>query len=200
VWMYTGVTSVNGDQSNVGFVLMNQRTMETRYYAIPGAEEFSAMRSAEGQVQNLGYEAAFPLLLNIGGEPTYILALKDEAGLVKKYAMVNIQKYQNVAIGDSVSQCQENYEKLLKSSGIHTSDFQEALEVSGTIERIAQSVIDGNSHFYLLLSGRDEIFEVQITDFVEIMRYREGDSIVLSYMEGDPFCTVTGIGERAEES
>ena len=50
---YTGVTSVSGDKSNLGFVLMNQRTMETRYYACDGAQERSAMASAEGQVQNL---------------------------------------------------------------------------------------------------------------------------------------------------
>ena len=99
VWVYTGVTSVSGDRSNVGFVLMNQRTKETKYYEVSGAEEYSAMGSAEGQVQNLGYKATFPLLLNIANEPTYFIALKDEAGLVKKYAMVNIQKYQNVAIG-----------------------------------------------------------------------------------------------------
>ena len=108
VWVYTGVTSVSGDQSNVGFVLMNQRTRETRYYKVNGAEEYSAMGSAEGQVQNLGYQATFPILLNISNEPTYFMALKDSAGLVKKYAMVNIQKYQNVAIGDTVSACQES--------------------------------------------------------------------------------------------
>ena len=84
VWMYTGVTSVNGDQSNVGFVLSNQRTMETKYYECEGATEASAMSSAEGQVQNLKYTATFPLLLNISGEPTYFIALKDDAGLVKK--------------------------------------------------------------------------------------------------------------------
>ena len=105
VWVYTGVTSVSGDRSNVGFVLMNQRTKETKYYEVAGAEEYSAMESAEGQVQNLGYQATFPLLLNISNEPTYFIALKDNAGLVKKYAMVNIQKYQNVAIGDTVSAC-----------------------------------------------------------------------------------------------
>ena len=103
VWVYTGITSVNGDQSNVGFVLMNQRTMETRYYEVEGATELSAMSSAEGQVQNLGYRASFPLLLNIAGEPTYFMALKDDAGLVKKYAMVNVQKYQWVAIGDTIT-------------------------------------------------------------------------------------------------
>mgnify|MGYP000128609661 FL=1 len=84
VWMYTGVTSVNGDQSNVGFVLSNQRTMETKYYKVEGATEASAMSSAEGQVQNLKYKATFPLLLNISDEPTYFIALKDDAGLVKK--------------------------------------------------------------------------------------------------------------------
>ena len=117
--MYTGVTSVNGDQSNVGFVLANQRTMETKYYKVEGATESSAMSSAEGQVQNLKYQATFPLLLNIAGEPTYFVALKDDAGLVKKYAMVNVQKYQIVAIGDSVSQCQENYNELLLKNGVN---------------------------------------------------------------------------------
>lgn len=105
VWVYTGVTSVSGDESNVGFVLMNQRTMETRFYEVEGAIEDSAMSSAEGQVQNLGYRATFPLLLNIAGEPTYFIALKDDAGLVKKYATVNVQKYHRVAIGDTVKEC-----------------------------------------------------------------------------------------------
>ena len=120
VWVYTGVTSITGDQSNVGFVLMNQRTMETKFYEIEGATERSAMSSAEGQVQNLHYMATFPLLLNISGEPTYFIALKDDAGLVKKYAMVNVQKYQIVAIGDTVSECEESYTNLMYKNGIKT--------------------------------------------------------------------------------
>ena len=118
VWVYTGVTSVSGDQSNVGFVLMNQRTMETKFYAIEGATETSAMSSAEGQVQNLKYQATFPLLLNISGEPTYFIALKDDAGLVKKYAMVNVQKYQIVAIGDTVSSCEASYTDLMYENAL----------------------------------------------------------------------------------
>lgn len=118
VWVYTGVTSLGADQSNVGFVLMNQRTMETHYYVVEGAIEDSAMMSAEGQVQNLGYISTFPLLLNIEDEPTYFMALKDDAGLVKKYAMVNVQKYQFVAIGDTIKQTEENYRELLVTNGI----------------------------------------------------------------------------------
>lgn len=136
VWVYTGVTSVSGDKSNVGFVLMNQRTMETRYYVCDGAQERSAMDSAEGQVQNLKYQAAFPLLLNISDQPTYFMALKDGAGLVKKYAMVNVQKYQTVAIGDTVAECEKNYEKLLADNGIASGVGTESdISMTGTIEK-----------------------------------------------------------------
>lgn len=193
VWVYTGITSVSGDESNVGFVLMNQRTMECRYYEIPGAEEYSAMASAEGQVQNLGYGSTFPLLLNISGEPTYFMALKDDAGLVKKYAMVNIKKYQNVAIGDTVAECEKAYNNLLKQSGIKTTDTEELKSASGKISRIAQGVVEGNSHYYIMLEGREEIFDVSVVDFIDIIRYEEGDSIALEYQEGTPANTVLGI-------
>ena len=117
VWVYTGVTSVSGDRSNVGFVLMNQRTMETKYYEIPGAGGIfrHGVRGRTGA--ELRVQGNLPLLLNIHGEPTYFLALKDNAGLVKKYAMVNIQKYQNVAIGDTVPECEETYLKLIRGTG-----------------------------------------------------------------------------------
>ena len=193
VWVYTGVTSVSGDQSNVGFVLINQRTRETRYYKVNGAEEYSAMGSAEGQVQNLGYKATFPILLNISNEPTYFMALKDGAGLVKKYAMVNIQKYQNVAIGDTVSACQDAYVKLLNTSGITAGNESDSKTVTGTIQRIAQSVIDGNSHFYLVLNGHPEIFDVPVQDYLQVVTLQEGDTVTVEYLEGTPVCTVLNL-------
>lgn len=193
VWVYTGVTSVTSDQSIVGFILMNQRTLETRYYSVAGAEEHSAMDSAQGQVQHLGYEASFPLLLNISNEPTYFMALKDEAGLVKMYAMVNIQKYQNVAIGDTVEECEKEYVKLLSSIGISDVSEEEAQLVQGLIERMAQAVIEGNSHFYITVNGNEGIFDVPVVDYPEIVGYDVGDSISMEYVEGDPLNTVTAI-------
>ncbi|MDC7287138.1 CvpA family protein [Blautia schinkii] len=193
VWVYTGVTSVSGDRSNVGFVLMNQRTKETKYYEIPGAEEYSAMGSAEGQVQNLGYQATFPLLLNIHGEPTYFLALKDNAGLVKKYAMVNIQKYQNVAIGDTVAACEKTYVKMIKGSNAAIAD-ENSKKITGKIKRMAQGVIDGNTHYYIVLENHDElIFDVPITDFLGIVKYDVGDSITIAYNEAQPANTVISV-------
>jgi hypothetical protein len=193
VWVYTGVTSVGKDESNVGFVLMNQRTAETRFYSIPGAEEYSAMASAEGQVQHLGYRATFPLLLNIGGEPTYFIALKDDAGLVKKYAMVNISKYQLVAIGDTTSECEKLYLELLKSNNIHVQDTTNLPKITGTITKIAEGVVDGNSHYYILLNNSDAIFDVEVANFISIIKYNVGDTVTFTYSEGTNSNTVLAI-------
>lgn len=185
VWVYTGVTSVSGDQSNVGFVLMNQRTKETNYYEIAGAEEFSAMSSAEGQVQHLGYKATFPLLLNVGGEPTYFICLKDGAGLVKKYAMVNIQKYQIVSIGDTVNECVKNYEKLMANSGVNIIESGEKLEAKGIITMIKDIVVEGNTYYYIMIENDNNLYSVKVGDHVEILKKSVGENIEFEYVEGN---------------
>lgn len=195
VWMYTGVTSVNQDQSNVGFVLSNQRTMETRYYEVEGATEAAAMSSAEGQVQNLQYKATFPLLLNISDEPTYLLSLKDSAGLVKKYAMVNVQQYQIVAIGDSIGQCEDNYLELLLGNGIKEveQDTRKEETLTGKVTKVAQAVLEGSSHYYLMVEGSDAIFDVPVADFIDVIRVEPGMEITIEYKEGKKTNTVTAL-------
>ena len=186
VWVYTGVTSVSGDQSNVGFVLMNQRTMETRYYKVEGAIEDSAMSSAEGQVQNLGYQATFPLLLNIADEPTYFMALKDASGLVKKYAMVNVQKYQWVAIGDTVQECERSYTDLLNTNGIVSENTNFDKEVTGKIKTISPVVLEGTTHYYICLENKEDIFDVDLSlqELIGIVKYQVGDNVKFKYIEG----------------
>lgn len=195
VWVYSGVTSVSGDQSNVGFVLMNQRTMETRFYKIEGATEKSAMSSAQGQVQNLGYQATFPLLLNISGEPTYFMALKDDAGLVKMYAMVNIQKYQWVATGDSIKECEKSYSQLLKTNGITGAGSAEGKSAAGKIANLMPVNLEGTSHIYFALEGREEVFDIDLsnTDLIDIIKYKAGDTIRISYLEGENPVKVTEL-------
>lgn len=178
VWVYTGITSVTGDESIVGFVLMNQRTKETKYYQLSGAKEYSAMASAEGQVQNLRYNAAFPLLLNVDGKPTYFMALKDGSGLVKKYAMVNIEKYQIVAIGDTVAECEKNYRSLMNENGIETEEKTgEEITVSGVVEEIYDVVIDGNSVRYIKLSGSDKLYGIEVKNDVSSLYIKTGMNI-----------------------
>ena len=199
VWVYTGITSVGQDNSNVGFVLMNQRTMETRYYEVSGAEEYSAIDSAKGRVQNLGYTATFPLIINVSSQPTYFMALKDGAGLVKSYAMLNIEKYQNVAIGDSVLQCESNYIQLLKDNGIVDETQTEIVDtknIQGVITKIMPVVVDGNSHMYFMLEGSSSIYDADVSKYVDIIRYEAGMNISIQYTESTEekaLNTVTGI-------
>ena len=186
IYLYTGVTSATADSSIVGFILVNQRTAEARYYAVAGATEDSAMSSAEGAVQDLGYEATYPLLLNVAGQPTYFMALKDDAGLVKMYAMICVEEYQEVATGDTVAETQEAYLAMLAADGTLTDEeAAEAAateEVTGVIDGIAQAVIDGNSHFYITLEGSDAIYDVALPDLVGIVAFEVGDEITLTYV------------------
>ncbi|HIV24778.1 MAG TPA: CvpA family protein [Candidatus Scatomonas pullistercoris] len=192
VWVYTGVTSVTSDQSIVGFVLMNQRTGETKYYSVTGAVESSAMRSAEGQVQDLGYTATFPLLLNINEQPTYFLALKDGSGLVKKYALVNVQKYQIVAIGDTLEQCRENYQQMMADNDMAGAET-ETIEISGTIAKITPIVQEGDTHYYLELEGDRRLFDVNVAENLKIIQKDVGDKITFACTENEEVCTVTEI-------
>ena len=195
VWVYTGVTSATSDTSIVGFILINTRTAESHFYSIAGATEVSAMESAEGQVQHLRYSATFPILVNISNVPTYFIALKDSAGLVKKFAMIDIQRYQNVATGDSVAECQKNYQTLLTREGINmvVSSGSGGQEATGKIKSMATAVIDGNSHFYFTLEGDSHIYDAALPGLINIVAYKVGDSIHIHYSEGDSTCTVIAI-------
>lgn len=204
VWVYTGVTSATADSSIVGFVLINQRTAESHFYSVSGATEASAMQSAEGQVQNLRYQATFPLLINVGGQPTYFMALKDDAGLVKQFAMLDIQRYQNVAVGDTVASCQEAYEALLATNGVQlqgsAADTVGVKTATGTIVRITDAVMDGNTHFYVQLDDGETIYDFALPNLLGIVAYEVGDQITFTYVDGDPVSTVQSLGEGEQEN
>jgi len=169
VYLYTGITSAAGDESNVGFVLINLRTKQTSYYTCPGAEEYSAMESAEGVVQDLGYSATFPLLLNVADRPTYFMALKDSAGLVKQYAYVDVQQYQVVGTGSTIAKAREAYAQKLKeeahveiqqpSSDAETTTKQ----VTGIIQQISSVVVEGNTCYYILLEQDPTVYIAQVS-------------------------------------
>ncbi len=202
VWVYTGVTSATADNSIVGFVLVNQRTAESHYYAVAGATEESAMQSAEGAVQNLRYEATFPILINVSEQPTYFMALKDNAGTVKKFAMVDIEHYQNVAVGDTVAETQKTYQAMLASSGAISSSAQSGTtqQATGIIRSMTQAVIDSNSHFYITLTDSKAIYDFALPTMLDIVGYKEGDPITFTYIPGDSTNSVQKIVDTSSDS
>ena len=186
VYIYTGITSTGGDQSNIGFLLTNQRTKESKFYSCAGATEYSAVDSAEGELQNLRYKATFPLLLNIGGQPTYFMAMKDAAQLVKKYAMVNVQQYQIVATGDTVAECEKNYAAMLNQNGIASgAGAASGATVDGTIADIRSAVLGGNTVYYVKLIGSEIYYAISAADQPSVVILSNGDQVSVSYQEGE---------------
>lgn len=191
VYMYTGVTSISSDQSIIGFVLINQRTKESSYYQVSGALENTAQTSAQGKVQQYGYAATFPILLNVSGEPTYFMALKDSSQLVKMYAMVNVKQSTVVGVGNTLSECIENYATELQKSGVSVNvDVEsmgneetldepkvETVEVTGTVAEIRSVITGGETYFYIRLKDGEVYYKVAAKDAEKVVILNVGDEI-----------------------
>lgn len=191
VYMYTGVTSISSDQSIIGFILINQRTKEAVYYQQAGALEETARTSAQGKVQQYGYRATFPILLNVSGEPTYFMALKDSSELVKMYAMVNVEQSTLVGVGSTLAECTENYAAELEKNGVNvdvdvdsmgqeetpdTPDDKTA-EVTGTVKEIRSVITGGETYFYIRLAAGEAYYKVAVKDAEKIVILNVGDEI-----------------------
>lgn len=201
VYMYTGVTSITSDQSIIGFILINERTKEATFYPQVGAKESSAQSSAQGAVQQYSYTATFPLLLNVGGQPTYFMSLKDASSLVKMYALVNVEQYSIVtATGNTIEEVTENYLNLCRQNGITIADTEVSddvgpstgepdaddtqqpttKEVSGVIEQIKTVVKGGNTYYYIKLTGSEIYYAVSVADHEQAVAFDVGDTVTLT--------------------
>ena len=187
VWIYTGVTSVIDDSSNIGFVMVNARTGKASYFNVAGAEEFSAMEAAEGQVQNLGYDAAFPSLINIDGRPTYFMVLKDKGSLVKQYALVDVKKYSIVATGTTQKDTLNTYRKLLKENGISAKTSTESIEKQYahqqvTVKNIRFANIGEDTYVYIT-DQNGNVYKEKFADDETLIFIQENDVIDIYYEE-----------------
>lgn len=203
VYMYTGVTSITtSDSSITGFTLINQRTKEAKFYRVNGATENAAQEAAQGKVQQYSYTATFPLLLNIGNEPTYFMALKDKSNIVQQYALVNVNQFTTIiSTGTSIQSCLESYTKILAENGIKTDiDVENVVDpnaqggeqtpietksVAGAIEDIRVAVIGGNSVYYLRVAGSDKYFAVDASDFATVIIANKGNAVEIEYKDSD---------------
>ncbi len=211
VWVYTGVTSAESDSSNFGFILCNQRTKETRYYQNGGAMENAAQRSAQDAVQNYGYKAIFPILLDIEGKPTYFMSLYGSSNTVKGYALVNLDDKTLVGTGlldntnksdaQALNAAVENYIYALQDKGIIGNDVdlddyivddnkQPSEEkpaetngntVKGKISSIKTSVNNGNTIYYLEIS--EKYYYISVADCMEVLLVNPGDTVTITLGE-----------------
>lgn len=178
VYLYTGITSLASDESNIGFILTNMRTKETKYYAVPGAEEYSAMASSEGQVQQMGYVSTFPLLINLNNRPTYLMSLKDNAGLVKMYSFVDVVDYQKVVVSDASLGIREASRAYLSKMGFNDGSLDKLTMKDIVISSINSYTVNGNSVFYIV-DSKEKRYSAEIGISNKLPFLGVGDSITI---------------------
>lgn len=188
-YLFTGLTSVGQDSSTIGYVMVDMKDKTTRRYVMNGATENAAQSSAQGKVQHLGYIASFPLILNIGSEPTYFMTLKDKEGLIKQYALVSVTDYSVVGTGETVSEAMRDYQQGLKNVGIAPNINPEdggVATADGTVLRIA-SEYDGQGTVYkvILEEKPKQIFIIEASLSPELALTVPGDKVTINYHGAD---------------
>lgn len=179
IYLYTGITSVVTDESNIGFALVNMRTSEIKYIEYPSAEEYSAMSTAEGKIQEKGYKASFPVLIRKNNKLWYFLTLKDSAGLVKAYSFVDASDYTKVTVEDNINTA---WTKISTTTSVDIIDTEIKTE-KAVIENIQSVVIDGNSIYYIMFEDNPKIYTANITISSTLPFLEPGDEI--EYMASD---------------
>ncbi len=185
VWYFTGVTSVTSDESNIGFIISNARTGEYKYYPVVGAEEYSAMGAAQGEVQEKGYVASFPSLINVKGQATYIMVLKDANGLVKLYALVNAENYTIVATGETQKLAKQAYLAELAEKGVITEEKPPVAETKTadvTVKTVRLATVGGETVVYVTAED-GVVYRGALVDDESLILLAEGDVITVTYTE-----------------
>lgn len=202
VWMYTGVTSVTSDNSITGFVLINQRTKETKYYNVTGGTEAAAQGVAEGRVQELGYIATFPIIVDIDGQPTYFMSLMDKYNVRQQFALIHVENFNKIgATGKTLNACLENYTTALEDNGItvdidmpaaddsqneaqngeQNSSDSTAKTAQGVVADIRTAVKGGESYYYVKLDSNDAYFSIAASKAETVVILNKGDSVTITY-------------------
>lgn len=187
-YWYTGITSAGSDDSTIGFMLVDSRTKEAKFYKQPGATETAAMTSAEGKVQEKNYEATFPIMYNILGKPTYVSSLKDKAGLVKMVAFVSVEDFSVLGLGETKEDALRSYREALSSKGnsISLESDTNTETVEGNVTRISMDVSGGNTLYYMTIdSANGLIFSSTSKVSTEIPLTMVNDRVKISYQKSE---------------
>ena len=189
IWLYSGITS------NLGFVLVNLRTHEAMKIATAGANEISAMKSAQSEVKNYGYESTFPLLINIKGNPVYLMSLKDN-GLIKMYATVSAVDYQKVATVSSDEGLDALFKKTLNLLGTSSDNISAESMKTATIvvKSIEKLNVEGNTLYYIQTEN-NEIFKITFTTKYEnqLVFLKPKDKLNITYVDTEGIKTIKEI-------
>ena len=150
------------------------------------------MDSAKGQVQQMNYTSTFPLLINLKGRPTYLVSLKDNAGLVKMYGFVDVVDYQKVVVTDAskgIEKAAENYLSEIVEDTDETARNQKEI----TIKDIKTAQIDGNTYYYII-DQENQKYKVSIQkDKTNLPFISINDKITIQYNKEENVINISKI-------
>lgn len=188
-YWYTGIQSVGADQSTMGFVLVNTRTKDFRWYQISGANETAAKTSAQSApgVREAEFRASAPILYNVLGEPTYFMTLHGDDGLVKMFSFVNVKDYQVLGVGRSIDQALKDYQTSLVNLNRSTNidDLVERKTIEDTVKQI---VTEGDFYFFLLENHTGEFYASSSLS-PKIKWTQPGQKITITIQEANSYST-----------
>ena len=187
-YYYSGITSVGEDESSIGFALIDTRTKQTYLYKVGGATEWAAQRSAQGKVQQMEYMASDPRPYNINGVWTYVMALKDNEGLIKEIAMVSYTHYDVVGVGENITDAIRNYKSALNNKGNETSFSSGNIfyEVRDVVTKTGIDIRKGDTyHYFMVKTLPNKLFVTTSNLTNEVALTSIGDSIVIKFKSGE---------------
>ena len=182
---YTGVRSAGGDAATSGFMLINARTKEARYYRVSGVNEREAEKIAEDQnfAKAANYDATSPVLYNVRGVPTYFMTLRGQSGNVMGYAFMAVTNRQAVGVGSSKKEAEANYLQALKrtTNDVVTDGAVLSVEVKNYIVR--DITFEGGNYYLLFEEVKGKEFSGSSEFFRELKWTKAGDNVKVTYSE-----------------
>jgi hypothetical protein len=112
-----------------------------------------------------------------------MMTLKDNGGLVKMFAMVAIEDYTIVGVGNTLVETLMAYKNAYNMAGnkINPKNVTKKMVLRTMVSRIQSDIKNGNSFYYFTVSGMNNIFigSSQISNEMPVTM--AGDSIQISF-------------------
>ena len=199
VCFYTGLTPANRSESNLGWLLIDTSTGKMKQYDLVCVEEGSAQNAVEQLVQEKGYQATFPIPVNIGGTPSYVMCLKGKAGLVQSYAICNTENYSIAVEAETLPLAIQKYQAKLNGTEMPSgttettavSPIGDIQSGSGKISEIYTAELNGTTQFYYVIDG--ELYRSSITVDERQILLNKGESISFEYYVSGDIRVITKI-------
>ena len=120
--------------------------------------------------------------MNVDGEETYFMLLKDNAGLVQRYALCNIENYAKVVQAETFEEALRLYKEKIGTKTLEELEKEEKLEASGLIKNLYQAQIDGCTFYYFTIEGSNNLYMSSIKNSNKQVLLKEGTNVTIQYI------------------